>query len=42
MLGSLYLIFDLAVSGHANNYVVNNVARALVDGLTVKFVGEIV
>ena len=42
VLGSLYLIFDLAVSGHANNYVVNNVARALVDGLTVKFVGEIV
>ena len=42
VLGSLYLIFDLAVCGHANNYIVNNVARALVDGLTVKFVGEIV
>ena len=42
VLGSLYLIFDLAVSGHANNYIVNNVARALVDGLTAKFVGEIV
>ena len=39
--GSLSLIFDLAVSGHANDYIVNNVARALVDRLTVKFAGEI-
>ena len=38
--GSLSLIFDLAASGHANNYNVNNVARA--DRLTVKFTGEIV
>ena len=38
--GSLSLIFDLAVSGHANDYIVNNVARALVVRLTVKFAGE--
>ena len=41
MPGSLSLIFDLAVSGHANDYIVNNVARALVVRLTVKFAGEI-
>ena len=39
--GSLSLIFDLAVSGHANDYIVNNVARAHVYRLTVKFAGEI-
>ena len=39
--GSLSSIFDMAVSGHANSYIVNNVARALVDRLTVKFAGEI-
>lgn len=39
--GSLALVFDVAVSGHANNYLVNNVSRALVDRLTVKFAGEI-
>ena len=39
--GSLSLIFDLAVSGHANDYIVNNVSRAHVDRLTVKFAGEI-
>ena len=39
--GSLSPIFDMAVSGHANSYIVNNVARALVDRLTVKFAGEI-
>ena len=39
--GSLSLIFDLAVSGRANNYTVNNVTRAHVDRLTVKFAGEI-
>ena len=38
---SLSLIFDLAVSGHANDYIVNNVSRAHVDRLTVKFAGEI-
>ena len=39
--GSLALIFDLTVSGHANNFLVNNVSRALVNRLTVKFAGEI-
>ena len=39
--GTLALIFDLTVSGHANNFLVNNVARALVDRFTVKFAGEI-
>ena len=37
MPGPFSLIFDSAVSGHANNYIVNNVSRALVDRLTVKF-----
>ena len=41
VLGSLAVIFDLTASGHANNFLVNNVARALVDRLTVKFAGEI-
>ena len=27
--GSLAVIFDLTVSGHANNFLVNNVSRAL-------------
>ena len=39
--GSLAVIFDFTVSGHANNFLVNNVSRALVNRLTVKFVGEI-
>ena len=39
--GSLALIFDLVVSGHANNFLVNNVSRALVKKLTIKFAGEI-
>ena len=39
--GSLALIFDLTVSGEVNNFLVNNIARALVDRLTVKFAGEI-
>ena len=38
---SLLVIFDLKVNGHANSYIVNNVSRALVDRLTVKFAGEI-
>ena len=29
--GSLAVIFDLTVSGHANNFLVNNVSRALVN-----------
>ena len=36
--GSFSLIFDSEVSGHANSYIVNNVSRALVDRLAVKFV----
>ena len=39
--GSLALIFNLDVKGHANNYVVNNVSRSLVDRMTVKYAGEI-
>ncbi|PFX27083.1 hypothetical protein AWC38_SpisGene8244 [Stylophora pistillata] len=39
--GSLALVFHLTVSGPANNFLVNNVARALVDRLTLKFAGEI-
>ena len=39
--GSLALIFNLDVKGHANNCVVNNVSRALVDRMTVKYEGEI-
>ena len=35
--GSLSLIFDLAVSVAAKNYIVKNVARGLVDKLTKKF-----
>ena len=37
---SLALIFDIHVSGgHANNFLVQNVSRALVDKLVVKFAG---
>lgn len=38
---SLALIFNLGVIGHENNYLANNVARALINRLTVKFAGEI-
>ena len=38
--GSLALVFNLAMSGHANNYLVNNVSRALVSRYVVKFAGE--
>ena len=34
--GSFALKFNVTVSGHVNNYFVNNIARALVDRLTVK------
>ena len=38
--GSLALIFDIDLSGgHANNFLVQNVSRALVDKLVVKFEG---
>ena len=40
--GSLALVFDIDLSGgHANNYLVQNVTRALVDRLLVKFSGGI-
>ena len=36
--GSLALVFDIDLSGgHANNFLVQNVTRALVDRLVVKF-----
>jgi len=42
MPGSLSLLFDIDLSGgHANNFLVQNVTRALVDRLAVKFAGEI-
>ena len=38
--GSLFLVFDIDLSGgHANNFLVQNVSRALVDRLVVKFAG---
>ena len=40
MPGSVYLRFDLNVQGHANNTLVNNVARNLVSRLKVNFGGE--
>ena len=39
--GSLALIFDLSVSGHANNFLVKNVSRALVSRLKINFAGDI-
>ena len=40
--GSLVLVFDIDLSGgHANNFLVQNVTRALVDRLVVKFPGTI-
>ena len=40
--GSLALVFDIDLSGgHANNFLVQNVTRALVDRLVVKFAGTI-
>ena len=42
VLNSLALIFDIDLSGgHANNSLVQNVSRALVDKLVVKFEGTI-
>ena len=38
--GSVSLLFDLDVEGHANNTVVNNVGRNLVTRLKVLFGGE--
>ena len=33
---SRFLVFDIDISGHANNLLVQNVSRALVDKLVVK------
>lgn len=38
--GSLALVFNLTVSGEPNNFLVNNVTRALVSRMVVKFAGE--
>ena len=41
--GTLALLFNINLTGgHANNYLVQNVSRALVDRLVVKFAGAIV
>ena len=41
--GSLFLVFDINLSGgHENNFLVQNVSRALVDKLFVKFAGTTV
>ena len=41
--GSFYLVFNIDLSGgHANNFLVKNVSRALVDKLVVKFAGTAV
>ena len=37
--GSLALRFDIDIGGHANNFLVQNVSRALVSKMTVKFGG---
>ena len=38
--GSVFLLFDLTVSGHENNTVVNNISRSLVKRQRVVFGGE--
>ena len=41
--GTLALLFNIDLTGgHANNYLVQNVFRALIDSLVVKFAGEVV
>ena len=40
--GSLSLLFNIDLAGgHANNFLVQNVTRALIDRLVVKYAGEI-
>jgi len=39
--GSLALVFNLKVSGHANHFLIQNVSRALVDKFVVKFSGTV-
>ena len=38
--GSVFLVFKLAISGHENNTVVNNISRSLVKRQRVVFGGE--
>ena len=38
--GSVFLVFNLAISGHENNTVVNNISRNLVKRQRVVFGGE--
>ena len=38
---SVFLIFDLTVSGHENNTIVNNLGRNIVKRLKVNFGGEV-
>ena len=41
--GSLALLFNIDITdGHADNYLVQNVSRALIDRFTVKFAGTVV
>ena len=43
MPGSLFLVFDIDLSGgHENSFLVQNISRALVDKLFVKFAGTTV
>jgi len=40
--GSLVLLFDIDLSGgHANNFLIQNVTRALIDKLVVTFAGTV-
>ena len=39
MPGSLVLLFDIDIGGHANNFLVQNVSRALVSRMAVNFGG---
>ena len=42
LAGSLALLFNIDLTeGHANNFLVQNVTRALIDRLVVKYAGEI-
>lgn len=39
--GSLGLVFNLVIGSHANNFLVNNFVRALVEKFKVKFAGDL-
>ena len=40
--GSVYLVFDLNIAGHANNIFVDNVGRNLISSMKILFGGETV